>query len=53
VVIISIIVLSILVSISDEPRPPSANKGDLKKGKSDANLGRSSSMNSRHPSTGI
>jgi hypothetical protein len=42
-----------ITSISDESRPPSANKGDQKKGKPDTNLGRSSSMNPRHPSTGI
>ncbi len=39
-------------SISEEPRPPSANKGDLKKGKTDNTTNRSSSVNPRRLTTG-
>lgn len=38
---------------SDENRPPSANKSDQKKGKSDATVNRSVSLNSRRQSNGI
>jgi hypothetical protein len=39
--------------ISDDNRPPSATKGDQKKGKPDSAGGRSSSVNPRKLFTGI
>ena len=44
--------LGFRVCILEEPRPPSANKGDLKKGKVDGAAGRSSSVNPRRLTTG-